>query len=401
MLVLLLALLAGCVPRGADIASREPTETVSVLGVRPSEPTAAPTRPSHPPSATVTRKTAVGDLGRRKPAAGRRLRLVDTITGEISPKSVVASGDGLFLAQNMMYRHTVTAYDGAGRLLATIPDEVDLAAFGVDGHTGTHRGAPVEAAFAPTGDHAYISNYSMYGPGFGGEGSDVCSPGDGTDNSYVYRIDTASFTIDDAIEVGAVPKYVAVSPDGRWVLVTNWCSYDLSVIDAARGEEVRRIDIGAYPRGIAVDPASTTAYVSVMGSTHIAVVDLDDFSVTAIDGVGQGPRDLRMSPDGRFLYATINSEGTVVKIHRGSGEVRARAVAGHAPRSLAISGDGTALYAVNYSSDTVSKIRTRDMTVVQTVQTNERPIGITYDVTTRKLWVACYSGSIMIFKDAP
>ena len=30
-----------------------------------------------------------------------------------------------------------------------------------------------------------------------------------------------------------VPKYVAVTPDNRYVLVTNWCSFDLSVIDRA------------------------------------------------------------------------------------------------------------------------------------------------------------------------
>lgn len=395
-----LACLAGCVARASDAGGTTgpPSERVSVLAEGSADPTAATTPPA--PSGSVARKSAARDVGRRRPAVRRRLELTDTVTGEISPKSVVASGDGLFLAQNMMYRHTVTAYDRAGRLLATIPDEVDLAAYGVDGYRGTHRGAPVEAAFTPSGDHAYVSNYSMYGPGFAGEGSDVCAPGDGTDHSYVYRIDTATLSIDDVIEVGAVPKYVAVSPDGRWVLVTNWCSYDLSVIDAARGEEVRRVDLGAYPRGIAVDPASTTAYVAVMGSTHIAVVDLDDFSVMKIDGVGQGPRDLRMSPDGRFLYATLNAEGTVAKIHRRTGEVRATARTGQAPRSLAISGDGTALYAVNYHSDTVTKIRTRDMAVVQTVATNDKPIGITYDTATRHLWVACYSGNIMIFKDA-
>ncbi len=399
--LVLLALLVGCAPQGLDAADA-PSEHVSVLARNSTQPNAGPTAAgtTPAPSGTVARRSAVRDVGGRRPAARRRLELTDTITGDISPKSVVASGDGLFLAQNMMYRHTVTAYDGAGRLLATIPDEVDLAAFGIDGYGGTHRGAPVEAAFMPSGDHAYVSNYSMYGPGFAGEGSDVCTPGDGTDHSYVYRIDSATLQIDDVIKVGAVPKYVAVSPDGRWVLVTNWCSYDLSVIDAERGDEVGRVELGAYPRGIAVDPASTAAYVAVMGSTHIAVVDLDDHSVSTIDGVGQGPRDLRMSQDGRFLYATLNAEGTVAKIHRRTGEVRAKADAGEAPRSLAISGDGTALYAVNYHSNTVSKIRTRDMRVVQTVDTNDKPIGVTYDPATRHLWVACYSGSIMIFKDA-
>lgn len=396
------AVVGGCGPQTAAVTVEDgtPGETVSVLAARSDDPTGSGT--THGAAArrhAAARKSATRDVGGRMQAARRRLVLAKTITGDISPKSVASSGDGLVLAQNMMYRHTVTAYDAEGRLLATIPDRVDLAAHGIEGYDGRHRGAPVEAAFTPSGDHAYVSNYSMYGPGFAGEGGDVCAPGDGTDHSFVYRIDTSTLQIDDVIAVGAVPKYVAVSPDGRWVLVTNWCTYDLSVIDVELGAEVRRIPIGAYPRGIAVDPSSSSAYVAVMGSSHIAVVDLDDFSVSTIAAVGQGPRDLRMAPDGRFVYTTLNAEGTVAKIHRRSGEVRGKAVAGDAPRSLAISGDGTALYAVNYHSNTVSKIRTRDMAVVQTVETHDKPIGITYDAATRRLWVACYSGSIMIFED--
>ena len=66
---------------------------------------------------------------------------------------------------------------------------------------------------------------------------------------------------------------------------------------------------------------------------------------------------------------------------------------------MAIADDGRSLYVVNYHSNTVSKVRTRDMKVVQTVETNHHPIGITYDAQTRQVWVACYSGSIMVFKD--
>ena len=39
-------------------------------------------------------------------------------------------------AQNMMYRHTVTVYDRNGDLVKTIPDTVDLTAFGIPGHPG-------------------------------------------------------------------------------------------------------------------------------------------------------------------------------------------------------------------------------------------------------------------------
>ena len=40
------------------------------------------------------------------------------------------------------------------------------------------------------------------------------------------------------------------------------------------------------------------------------------------------------------------------------------------------------------------------MKVIQTVRTDSYPIGITYDPRSREVWVACYSGSIMVFQDA-
>jgi len=64
-----------------------------------------------------------------------------------------------------------------------------------------------------------------------------------------------------------------------------------------------------------------------------------------------------------------------------------------------ISDDGEFLYVVNYHSNTMSKVRTRDMSIQQTVNTKSNPIGITYDPETNQVWVACYSGTIMVFQD--
>ena len=104
----------------------------------------------------------------RKPSDKTKLVLRETLGGEISPKSVVSSGTGLIFAQNMMYRHSVTVYDAKTlELKKTISDSVSLADFGYEGHPGTVQGAPVEAAFSPDGKYGYVSNYSMYGAGFG------------------------------------------------------------------------------------------------------------------------------------------------------------------------------------------------------------------------------------------
>ena len=44
-------------------------------------------------------------------APNSKMKLIKTINGSISPKSVRSSGDGVVSAHNMMYRHSITVYD--------------------------------------------------------------------------------------------------------------------------------------------------------------------------------------------------------------------------------------------------------------------------------------------------
>lgn len=342
------------------------------------------------------------------------LHPVARIDGDLAPKSVVASGTGLYLAQNMMYRHTISVFDHAKHLVKTIADSVDLREFGHDATGDIYRGAPVEAAFTSDGSFAFVSNYRMYGPGYDPQaGSDTCGKDHGQD-SFVYRIDTMALEIDRVYPVGPVPKHLAATPDDRLLVVSNWCGFDVTVIDLVTHETLAEIGVGRHPRGVAVTSDGTTAYVAVMGSTGIAVIDLSAFSPenghtgitgppapTYIRGVGISPRHLVLSPDDKTLYVTLNGENAVVAVDLDSGQVIRRARTGRAPRSMDISSDGTALYVVNYKSHTMSKIRTRDFTVLQEFDTTPRPIGITYDPFNNEVWVSTYSGTIHVYAEQP
>jgi YVTN family beta-propeller protein len=384
---------------GVVVATRGSDNEVDVAGAAATSSTSstAPTTTTLPPTTTTTlppgppaAEATLGDLGD-----------ATRITGDISPKSVVASGHGVVFAQNMMYTHSVTAYAADGTLLATIPDAVDLSAFGVAGHPGVSQGAPVEAAFTHDGRFAYVSNYSMYGNGWGAEGTDSCTPDDGYDDSFVYRIDTTTMAIDQVIAVGAVPKYVAVTPDDRTVLVTNWCTFDLSIIDVATATETARVPLGRYPRGIVVSPDSATGWIGVMGDDRVVAVDLTSPShpVRSLGSFGDGPRHVLLSPDGSALFVSHNRSGTVVRIDTATGAETARVSTGAQPRSMAISSDGTAIYVANYESSTLTKLRASDLTVLDEVGTDHHPIGVAYEPTTRTVWVACYGGSILIYPD--
>jgi len=350
---------------------------------------------ARPPS-TSTSATTTTTLA-HDPADDFALTRVATINGAISPKSVTATGTGLVFAQNMMYRHTMTVYDAGGALVKTIPDSVDLAQFGITGHPGISRGAPVESAVDTAHRYVFATNYSMYGANFGPEGSDNCGGPGGLSPSYVYRVSLKSLAIDGVGQVGMVPKYVAVTPDDRYVLVSNWCSYDLSVLDYGTLREVRRVHLGAYPRGIAVDASARVAYVAVMGSFDVARVDLRTFAVSYFRGVGSSPRHLVLTADGRRLFVTLNGNNRVVAVDTATGQVVARTATGTQPRSMAISSDGRALYVVNYGSNTVSALRTSDLGVVRSFPVPDHPIGITYEPTRHRVWIACYSGAILVY----
>ena len=339
--------------------------------------------------------------GKEAAPADSSMVRIQRLTGAMTPKSVVASPTGHVFAQNMMYSHSVTALTPDGAIEKTISDAVKLSDFGVKGHPGTSKGAPVEMAFSPDGKTAWVSNYAMYGEGFSPKGADACTGPEGISDSYLYKIDTDSLEIKDVVRVGAVPKYVAATHDGSKVLVTNWCSMDLDVVDTAKGEVVTTIPIdGKHPRGIAITPDDKVAFVAVMGSDKTVRVDLESGKTSDFAATGDGPRHLLVSPDGSKLYISNNGAGTVSEVDATTGKTLREVQVGSEPRSMAISPDGGAIYVGNYGSSTVSKIRTKDFEVVQTEKTDALPIGITYEPTKKRVWVASYGGSIIVFDDS-
>ena len=331
--------------------------------------------------------------------AESKMQLIKTFTGSLSPKSVAASQSGLVSAHNMMYQHSVTIFDSRSlELVTTVKDSVSLTSLGIPGFSGTYRGAPVEGAYSPDSQYLYFTNYSMYGKGFTKEGHDVCSPSSGFDTSYLSRINLADYTIDAVYPVGSVPKVVSVSPDNKYVLVSNWCSYTVSVISVEKQKLVRTIKIGRYPRGISISSDSKYAYVAEMGGSNIHRIDLDDFSKTLIP-IGSNPRAIKLSPDDKTLYATLNISGKVVSWDLENNKMIKSVKTGLAARSLALNGDGTSLFVVNFNSGTMTKLRAADLSIIQTVKVCKEPIGVTYDNETERTWVACYEGSIKVFQN--
>ena len=371
------------------LAEEAPSVTTTLAEPQPAATTTALAATTTTTESSTTTTTVV-------PASSQTLRLVDTIADQrLQPKSVVATPSGLLFAQNMMYRHNVMVLNEQGEIVQVIDDEIDPSSFGLEGPVV--RGSPVEAAVAPDGRHIYVSNYKLYGPGYRSDADDDCDAG-GWEDSLVFRIDTETLAIDGAVAVGAVPKFMAATPDGRLLLVANWCGFDVSVIDLASFTEVTRLPVGRHPRGLAISADSSTAYVAVMGAGIIRRIDLASLTLDGdVDDAGPTPRHLVISDDDQFLFVTNNYGDTVRKIDlTGRESPLVRSVPSR-PRTMVASDDGSTLYVVSYDADLLTVLRAADLEILQQLPTGDRPIGVTFEERTRSVWVANYSGSLMRF----
>ena len=274
-----------------------------------------------------------------------------------------------------------------------------LARLGYPQYPGIDHGAPVEAAFSPDGRYAYVSNYSMYGSGFGPEGSDSCTPSSGYDRSFLYRVDMRKLAIDRAYHVGEVPKVVAVTPDGRYVLATNWCSWDLSVVSTwatARCGGSRSAPTRAASRSSRTAARRTSP--SWAGPSSCAST-----STTGRRGgstVGQGPR-ARGARARTAATSTSRStpraesrssiRGRACRARQGVDRQRAAQPHDRARREGALRRQLRERH-----RDEAAGLRHEPL---QTIDACFHPIGITYDRATRRVWVACYTGSIRVYND--
>ena len=371
---------------------------LGILGIRPlftdeegvDEPAVAPADAEEPAAAPA------------EPSNATSLVHATRIEGEISPKSVVASSDGVVIANNMIYNHTVTVYDAdAMQERATVPDSVDLADFGFPAErAGETKGAPVEAAFSADDRYAYVTQYGLTGPGSGEASTDKCSGGEDIGRSAIFRLDMESMQWDQVIEVGRVPKFITLSPDGTTALVSNWCDSTVSVVDLEAGKEVRTIEVDSAPRGSVILPDGRTAYVTAMYADELYRLDLEAGTSELVRETGRKPRHLTLSPDGTRLYMTEAGADRLVVMDAATAEILDTADTGREPRSMAISADGTAVYVVNYYGNTVSKFDSSTLEELQREDVGVHPVGVAYEPTQHRVWVANYQGSIDVFDDS-
>jgi YVTN family beta-propeller protein len=106
----------------------------------------------------------------------------------------------------------------------------------------------------------------------------------------VSVIDVVSKKVTQTIPVGTKrSNRIKVTPDGKFVLISDLDAGELIVLDASTRKEVKRLALGKMPEGILIPPDGSRAFVAVNGDNHVAVVDLKTWQVTKKISTGVGP----------------------------------------------------------------------------------------------------------------
>lgn len=163
------------------------------------------------------------------------------------------------------------------------------------------------------------------------------------------------------LPTGAGPHEVAVSPDGRRAVVTDYGTREapgssLTVIDVTGARVAGTVTLaeGARPHGVEwLD--NRRAVVTAEGITSLLVVDVDALAVSQAIAVDQpvGHMVAASAALGRAFVANIGS-GTVSVIDLVGGQKVEDLVAGEGSEGIALAGGGRQVWATNRAAGTVS-----------------------------------------------
>jgi YVTN family beta-propeller protein len=244
-----------------------------------------------------------------------------TVSGNTSyPLGIAIAPDGKTAYAVLDTNNTLTRID----LTAATPTQ------GAEIRVGN---VPHSVVISADGKTAYVSNEAgriATAQDFQGysNGTPVVAqyPTGATSTGTVSVIDLASFTVTSSISTGLHPTGMAFW--GRYLLVANAYSDNLSVIDTSINQVVKTIDLGlpigvpgdpepaygAGPNSIAVDARNNIAYVALYNANAIAVVDLTSAGLPAVMGlipVGYAPSSVVLdAADNALLVANDKGLGT-------------------------------------------------------------------------------------------
>jgi YVTN family beta-propeller protein len=118
------------------------------------------------------------------------------------------------------------------------------------------------------------------------------------------------------LDVGRTPVSLTLKPDGGELMVCNFDSDSISIIETGNDEVGSSLEIGQHPSRGAVTLDNSRLYVTNFGSNSVAVYDIDMGRRIATLTVGSRPDGLALTPDQNYLLVLDTQSGDVTVIQK-------------------------------------------------------------------------------------
>jgi YVTN family beta-propeller protein len=128
--------------------------------------------------------------------------------------------------------------------------------------------------------------------------------------------DPASDRVLALLDVGRTPVSLALKPDGGELIVCDFDSDSISIVETGNNEVGNTALIGQHPTRAIVTLDNSRLYASNFGSDSVAVYDIDLGRRIATLPVGSRPDGLALSQDQRYLLVLDTQAGDVTVIQR-------------------------------------------------------------------------------------
>ncbi|MCX7656098.1 MAG: beta-propeller fold lactonase family protein [Treponemataceae bacterium] len=193
-------------------------------------------------------------------------------------------------------------------------------------------------------------------------------------SNTVSIIDLLGGTILTRLPTDPVPRGLAFSSDGSFLLVSTYDGGSLIQFDTSTWQSIQRLSLaGSNLRHVVLSPNNQWAYVSDMAKNRVYQIRTASLTIEKTFVVDHNPNTIDISPDGKWLFVSCRGpnnpqsyllrsprSGRIALIDLEKGKVVHEFSTGNQPTGLDVSPQGTYLALSNFLDNTIELFWIRD-----------------------------------------
>jgi DNA-binding beta-propeller fold protein YncE len=206
--------------------------------------------------------------------------------------------------------------------------------------------------------------------------------GDTVGNEMLF-LDPATAALQKRMPI-ADPYQLAFSPNGKYLVVNGLARNQVDVYDAASMQLLKRFPIASMPSHLDYAPDSSRVFVSMQGTDSLVAIDLNRLAILWKEKVGKTPAGV-LWHDGRILVADMGTDYVAV-VDPTDGHVVDRVHTGRGAHNLFLSPDRKIVWVNNRVGGTTTSLDAATLALIRSYAIPGGPDDIAFAPDGR-LWI--------------